>query len=104
MYVLIFVVLSGHLKSQEDCMILQRDLHTLADWEKKWGMEFHPQKCSVLSVTKSKSPMKYPYQLKGHVLEVQESSKYLGVDLQSKMSWKNTLIGSPRKLTAPLAS
>ena len=90
------------VKSQEDCMILQQDLHTLADWEKKWGMEFHPQKCSVLSVTKSKSPMKYPYQLKGHVLEVQESSKYLGVDLQSKMSWKKHIDRVTKKANSTL--
>ena len=32
-----------------------------------------------------------PIPVKGHVLElhVQDSSKYLGVDIQSKLSWKN---------------
>ena len=52
-------------------------------------MEFHPQKCSNLSVTRSQPPLKYPYQLKGHTLEVQDTTKYLGVDLQSMLSWKN---------------
>jgi hypothetical protein len=25
----------------------QDDLNKLADWEQKWGMDFHPDKCSI---------------------------------------------------------
>ena len=35
------------VRSQEDCMTLQRDPCALADWERKRDMEFHPQKCNV---------------------------------------------------------
>ena len=72
----------------EDCLILQEDLNSLAEWESKWGMAFHPQKCSVLSIKRSRSPVKYSYRLKGHVLDLQDSTKYLGVDIQSSLSWK----------------
>ena len=72
----------------EDCLTLQGDLDTLAEWESKWGMAFHPKKCSVLSITRSRSPVKYSYRLKGHVLESQDSTKYLGVDIQSSLSLK----------------
>ena len=65
----------------EDCAVLQEDLNTLAEWESKWGMAFHPQKCSVLSITRARSPITFSYQLKGHVLELQDSTKYLGVDV-----------------------
>ena len=44
----------------EDCLILQEDLNSLAEWESKWGMAFHPQKCSVLSITRSRSPSNTP--------------------------------------------
>ena len=37
----------------EDCLTLQGDLNTLAEWESNWGMAFHPQKCSVLCTTGS---------------------------------------------------
>ena len=50
--------------------------------------EYPPGKCSTLSVTRSRSPLKYPYQLKEHTLEEQNTTKYLGVDLQSMLSWK----------------
>ena len=72
----------------EDCLTLQGDLDTLAEWESKWGMAFHPKKCSVLSITRSRSPVKYSYRLKGHVLESQDSTKYFGVDIQSSLSLK----------------
>ena len=77
------------IRDHADQEALQEDLVRLAEWEDKWGMEFHPQKCSTLSVTRSRSPLKYPYQLKGHTLEVQDTTMYLGVDLQSTLSWKN---------------
>ena len=79
----------GDLADQE---ALQEDLVRFAEWEDKWGMEFHPQKCSTrgstLSVTTSRSPLRYPYQLKGHTFEIQDTTKYLGIDLQSTLSWK----------------
>ena len=52
------------------------------------GMAFHPQKCSVLSITRSRTPTRYHYRLKGHILELPDSTKYLGVDLQFLLSWK----------------
>ena len=67
---------------------LQEDLNMLAEWETKWGMAFHPQKCSVLSVTRSRTPIRFNYQMKGHILELQDSTKYLGLDLHSSLSWK----------------
>ena len=48
-------------------------------------MAFHPQKCSVLRVTRSRTPVRYSYRVKGHILELQDSTKYLGVDL----SWRD---------------
>ena len=51
-------------------------------------MEFHPKKCSPMSISRARSKIKHPYTLKGHTLEVQDSTKYLGVDLQSTLSWK----------------
>ena len=76
------------INRHEDCLILQENLNSLAEWESKWGMAFHPQKCSVLSITRSRFPVKYSYRLKGHVLDLQDSTKYLGVDIQSSLSWK----------------
>ena len=44
--------------------------------------------CNVLSVSRSYSPIRLTYVLKGHILEVHDFIKYLGVGLQSSLSWK----------------
>ena len=58
---------------------LQDDLDELAAWEEKWGMDFHPQLCSVLRVSRAKTPMTFQYKLKGTTLMEEKTTKYLGV-------------------------
>jgi len=45
------------VKNDNDAAILQKDLDLLCDWEAKWKMEFHPDKCEILSITRKKSPV-----------------------------------------------
>ena len=77
------------IRNKKDCDILQTDLDTLTNWESLWGMEFHPKKCtsSVLSCTRSQKPFKYDYKLKGLILDYENTTKYLGVDISCKLSW-----------------
>jgi hypothetical protein len=57
-------ILCRNIRSNEDTIVLQDDLNKLADWEQKWGMDFHPNKCSTLHVTRSKTPILQDYILK----------------------------------------
>lgn len=66
---------------------LQQDLQRLADWEKCWDMEFHPGKCTSLSVTRSRNPLKYYYEPHGHILTAVDEVKYLGITKQKDLSW-----------------
>ena len=50
-------ILYRQIKSQQDCDILQDDLNRLAAWEKKWGMAFHPDKCSAIRISRSRNPI-----------------------------------------------
>ena len=77
-------------------------LDALAEWEARWGMAFHPQKCSVLSVSRARSPIRYPYKLKGHTLETEDATKYLGVDLQTTLSWKTHIDRISKKVNSML--
>ena len=82
-------ILYRQISSENDQQLLQEDLDRLATWEKTWGMEFHPQKCSDMRISRAKTPRTFQYHLKGVPLAEEQSSKYLGVDLQSNLSWKN---------------
>ena len=51
-------------------------------------MEFHPAKCSVMRVATSRDPLMLSYKLKGHQLQAETTSKYLGVYLLNNLDWK----------------
>ena len=69
----------------------------LAEWEKKWGMAFHPDKCSTLRTSRARNLITVSYTLKGHTLETEESTRYLGVDLQSNLSWNQHINQTVKK-------
>lgn len=75
------------ISSDADAANLQQDLDKLAEWESKWLMKFHPEKCNVLTISKKRSPSKYNYTLHGHILEHDTSAKYLGCTISSDLKW-----------------
>ena len=66
-------------------MLDQDDLIKLAALEEKWGMDFHPQKCSV-RLSRAKTPMTFQYKLKGTILTEKRTTEYLGVDIQANLA------------------
>ena len=90
-------VVYRQIDSDSDCDHLQEDLHRLWQWEKLWGMSFHPEKCSILRVHRKRSPILHNYTLKGHTLASEETSKYPGVELTKDMSWKPHIQNVTRK-------
>ena len=74
------------IRSLDDQELLQKDLQNLQEWEAKWLMEFHPQKCQLLQVTKRKA-LNTSYTMKGHKLTNAPTARYLGVDIDSKLTW-----------------
>ena len=75
------------ITSASDCQTLQEDLNKLATWEHLWKMEFHPDKCTVLTVSKKKNPIIFDYTLHNHTLAHEESTKYLGCTITSDLNW-----------------
>ena len=75
------------IRSEEDAHTLQKDLDQLAKWEQRWKMEFHPDKCQVLSITRNKEVIHHDYTLHGHVLEHVTAAKYLGVTITQDLRW-----------------
>ncbi len=71
----------------QDAETLQRDLAKLEEWEKKWGMQFHPGKCQVIIFTRKRKPIRHTYMLHGQALENVKEAKYLGVTFQEDMKF-----------------
>ena len=57
----------------------------MGELEEDWQMEFHPDKCKVLTVTRKRNPVQYTYTLHGIELEKVTSSKYLGLTLTNQL-------------------
>ena len=75
------------VKNENDAQILQNDLARLEKWEAEWTMEFHPKKCEVISITRKRNPIMYPYKLHGHQLQHVKVIKYLGVSISQDLRW-----------------
>lgn len=90
-------VVYREIRSEKDCLELQKDLYELEKWENTWGMSFHPDKCNILRVSRAKKTIKYNYTLKGHQLEAVETTKYLGVDLSTDLSWNHHINRTVKK-------
>ena len=81
---------------------LQADLDSLAEWETKWAVEFHPAKCSTLSATRSRQKLEPSYQLHDQQLENVPTIKYLGVELQENLKWSNHITNITNKANKTL--
>ena len=64
------------ISSPEDAIALQADLTNLEAWEKKWQMDFNPDKCEVLRVTLKRKPIVCNYNIHGKVLQTVPAAKY----------------------------
>jgi hypothetical protein len=88
------------IKSQKDCDSLQEDVDAAARWESDWLMAFHPNKCTVLTITNKKNPVRHKYLLHNYTLESVSSAKYLGITLQSDLKWTqhtNNIVANANK-------
>ena len=75
------------VRNQQDSSKLQDDLDKLASWESEWRMEFHPDKCTVLSIYRGKPKNQFVYHLHGKSLKTVDHAKYLGVTFSKDLSW-----------------
>ena len=76
----------SQLSTEKNQVILQNDLDKLSVWEDRWNMSFHPEKCKVLCVSRSRD--KLVRYLHGQALQEVDQTKYLGVTLISDATWK----------------
>ena len=80
------------ISSKTDHKILQTDLSQLQTWSDKWQMEFNVSKCVHLPITNKTKLGTHKYSLSGQPLSTVSSHSYLGVKLDSKLTWKNHVI------------
>ena len=91
------------IETPQDSETLQKDLDTLQLWESKWKMEFHPGKCQTIRITNKIKPSSHTYFIHGTPVSVTDSAKYLGVIIDSKLTWKKQYDSISKKCNNSLA-
>ena len=93
-------LLFHRIRKIQDAVDLQNDLSSLEEWDRKWQMCFHPEKCIVIRVPGKRRFHQTSYTLHGHTLDVVDSGKYLGVTINKDLTWTkyiNQTIGKASK-------
>ena len=70
--------------------VLQSDLNKLVVWSEKRQMALNASKCFLLRVTRSRDyVVNYSYTMMGQSTTSVTQHKYLGVELDSKLTWND---------------
>ena len=65
------------VNSVQDQLQLQQDLDSLADWASCWSMSFNRSKCTIITISRSISPLHKFYTLCGVVLQHVTEARYV---------------------------
>ena len=66
-------------------------------------MEFHPQKCQVITISNKHSKIKAQYNIHNVELEHTDAAKYLGITIDSTLKWSEHINNTCRKANNTLA-
>ena len=87
------------ISTPSDGKTLQKDIDSLLAWSNDWKMDFNADKCKVLRITNKKSPVTTMYNMLGEELEVVVHYPYLGIELDSNLSWNSHVNNITEKAT-----
>ena len=77
------------ISSRADCLSLQFDLSSLADWSSTWKLTFNEKKCSIVHFTRGQSSVILSYSINDTIISSVGSQKDLGVILSADMQWRS---------------
>ena len=68
-----------------------------------WQMQFNPSKCEFLAVTNKKLTPSFTYHINNVPIKTVQQAKYLGVTIDSKLTWKEHIKITTHKANTALA-
>jgi hypothetical protein len=84
------------VQNRSDALALQSDIQSLHCWSNENLLSFNKSKCKVLSITRRKSPLIYPYALGDHQLSSSDVESDLGITISSRLLLWNVQINKVR--------
>lgn len=80
-------VIYNTIQSPSDQEKLSINLQEIEKWCSTWQMVLNPDKSVIVSVTRKKNVMKYPYIIAGNEVNRVQQHKYLGLTFTSDLRW-----------------
>ena len=77
------------IKKKHDQDVLQADINQLIEWTKIWQMTFNASKCVVLRCSRLLTTLSYDYYINDSLLQLVSKHPYLGILLDSTMSFRS---------------
>ena len=83
------VVLYKEVGAIDGCDLIQEDLNGVCSWANKWQLRLNPSKCEALAITRKRSPLVYTYYINSAPLSWRSVVRYLGIYINSTLSWSD---------------
>jgi len=95
---------SSNVKLHADNILIYRIISTsedaLTQWAQKWMMNFNPNKCVHLTITRKASPLLTTYVIDNSAIQQSKSAKYLGITITDKLSWSEHITNITNKVNS----
>lgn len=82
-------VVFREIRSPDDCEVLQESLVAIESWCEQWGMMLNAGKCAFLRTMRKKHFFNFQYFLQNTCIADVGEYKYLGLTLNSNLSWSS---------------
>ncbi|KAJ4430326.1 hypothetical protein ANN_22539 [Periplaneta americana] len=79
---------------------LQRHVHLIEEWFQHWRLTVNTMKSQVIAFSRTRSVLQTKLTLYGIALEFQDSVKYLGIHLDSRLLWHTNIANTRAKTIA----
>lgn len=76
------------IKNTNDCHLLQKDLDNINLWLASIGLNFHPQKCSIVTYSNKTQKINHDYTLNNIILKRETTVKDLGITFTDNLNFE----------------
>ena len=83
------VALYKEVGAIDGCDLIQEDLNGVCSWANKWQLRLNPSKCEALAITRKRSLLVYTYYINSAPLSWRSVVRYLGIYINSTLSWSD---------------